>query len=483
MIPFVGFSPDLPPETPGIFTDCASILPGIGKFYPAPSPTDAGIGALDGPALGFAVVRKLDNTIRTVGGTTDKLYEVNSVWTDKSKVGGYTLGPDDRWRFAQFGDLTIATSKSSTMQGIAGGATFDDVSVSAPKAAIVEVLNNQVFAFNINGMGFGDDPTRWACSAIGSATDWTPSIDTQCVSGQLLDAPGAITAGRRLGDIIVAYKNASMFVGEYVGVPQVWNFRHIPGEIGTPCQEAVVPTGTAHYFVGNDDFYAFDGSRAQPLESPLRQWFFSQLNQQYAHRICGTFDRVNKLVYWWFPSKSGAGTVDKCVVLNIKTGQWGRMDGAIEIAAEYLTPGVSCDSLGTLYSTYDDLPTTISYDSPFWNASGSVLAAFKTDHTAYAYAGVPTASSMTLGLFGDNLQFTTVTRLTPRFLTSPQSSTMLYSFSNADVSNFTQNLSAPLIARWYDVLWSAIWHRFELQCDGQFEISGVDVSMVADGSQ
>ena len=27
MIPFIGFAPDLPPETPGAFTDCQNVLP------------------------------------------------------------------------------------------------------------------------------------------------------------------------------------------------------------------------------------------------------------------------------------------------------------------------------------------------------------------------------------------------------------------------------------------------------------------------
>lgn len=482
MIPFVGFQPDVPPETPGIFTDCSNILPAVGAFSAAPSKVDSGLGALSGAALGFAVTRKLDGTVRTFAGTSAKLYEASGSWTDKSNVGGYTLGVDDRWRFAQFGDQTIATAKNATMQGITTG-NFADLSGTAPKAAIVETLNNQVFAFNINGMGFGDDPTRWACSALGSSTDWTPAVATQCVSGQLLDAPGPITAGRRLGDIIVAYKDRAMWVGEYVGAPVVWNFRKVPGEIGAPCQEAVVTTGTAHYFVGPDDFYVFDGSRPQPLNSPVRNWFFANLDQRYAYRIVGSFDRLNQRVFWWFPSKSGAGTLDKCLVYNIKTQQWGRMDGTIEVAAEYLTPGITYDGLGTVWTTYDSLPTTFSYDSPFWNSSGSVLAAFGTDHVAYTYSGTPGESSITTGHYGDNLNFTTITRVKPRFILTPAASTLLYSYSTTDASTFTQKITSTFANQWYDVLWSARWHKLELDFTGNTTISGLDVALSPDGTQ
>ena len=482
MIPLVGFAPDLPPETPGVMTDCANVLPGISEFIPAPSKMDSGLGALSGTCIGFAVVRKNDNTSRTFAGTADTLYEGSTTWTDVSKVGGYSVGVDDRWRFAQFGNMTIAAAKSETLQGNSG-VDFDDLSASAPKAAIVETINNQVFAFNTDDPGFGDDPSRWWCSAVGDETDWVPAVATQCVSGQLLGAPGAITAGRRLGDIIVAYKERAMFVGQYVGVPQVWDFRQVPGNIGTPCQEAVVTTGTAHYFIGNDDFYVFDGTRPTPLNSPVRDWFFDNLDGKYAYKIIGSYDPINKRIFWWFPTASSLGVPNKCIVLNVKTGQWGRMDGSIEAAAEFVSSGITYDSLGTLYSTYDDLPTSISYNSPFWTSSGSVLSAFGTDHIAYTYSGAPMTSSITTGHHGDNQVFSTLSRVKPRFLASPTSSTLLYSYSNTDASTFTQNITSTYNFGWYDVLWSAMWHKLEMQFVGDYRISGYDLTLTQDGMQ
>jgi hypothetical protein len=483
MIPFVGFAPDLPPESPGIFLDCTNILPGINGFSAAPSALDCSLGAVSGPALGFAVTRTLDGSTRTFCGTADKLYEVvTGAWDDKSKVGGYAIGPDYRWRFAQFGNVTLASSKASTIQSITTG-DFADASGTAPKAAIVETINNQVFAFDIDGMGFGDDATRWACSALGDYTDWTPDIDTQCASGQLLDAPGPITAGRRLGNIIVAYKEQAMYVGQYVGAPLIWDFQRIPGDIGAPSQESVINTGMAHYFIGPDDFYVFDGARPQALNSPLREWFFNNYDQRFAYRICGTFDRINQRVYWWFPTSGSNGTLTKCVVLNVKTGQWGKVSLTIEFAAEYITPGVTYDQLGSLWATYDDLPTYISYNSPFWKTGSSVVAVFQTDHKAYQLSGVPGESRIITGHYGNLEQFSTVTMVKPRFTQPPTSSTCLYSHANDDESSFTQNLSSTYGSGRYDLLWSARWHKFEFVFNGSTTITGMDVSLTPDGQE
>lgn len=482
MIQLAGFSPDVDPSTPGIMVDCENILPEITGFSSAPSKVDEGLGALDGQAYGFAVTRKSDNSIRAFAGSASKLYEVSTTWTDKSKSGGYSLGSDNRWRFAQFGDVSLAAAKSETLQASTTG-NFDDASVTAPKAAIVETINNQVFVFNYDGMGMGNVPDGWGCSALGSYTDFTPSVANQSVAGRFLSSPGPVTAGRKLGDIIVAYKDRSMYVGQYVGGSEIWDWRMLPGNIGAPCQEAVVTTGTAHFFPGPDDFYVFDGSRPIPLDSPVRSWFFSVLDTRYAYRISGTFDRQNQRVLWWFPSLSSGGVLDKCLVYNIKTRQWGRMDGHIEIAAEYLNSGITYESIGSLYSTYDDIPTTISYDSPFWTSSGSVIAAFGTDHVAYSYTGTPSSSSITTHHHGDNSVFSTVSRVKPRFLTAPASSTLLYSHSNTDPTSFVQNLSSMFANQWYDVLWSARWHKFELQFTGSMKITGYDVTLTQDGTQ
>lgn len=481
MIDFVGFSPDVKPETPGIFLECKNIIPSIGAFISAPSAVDAGLTALDSEARGFAVNRQLDNTNRTFAGSATKLYERSgSTWTDRSKAGGYTLGIDDKWRFAQFGNVALAVNKSTTLQYSSSGAFAD--AGTAPKAEIIETINNQVFLANINGMGFGDDVTRWAFSAIGSYTDWTPSVSTGCISGQFLDSPGRITAGKRLGSIMVCYKEKAMYAGQYVGGSTLWDWQRIPGDIGAPCQESVVTTGTAHFFIGPDDFYVYDGSRPTALNSPCRNWFFNTVDQAYLYKVQGTYDRVNQRVHWWYPPKNASGALTECVVYNVKTNQWGRMTLTIESVADYVSPGYTIDTLSTLSSTIDGLPA-VSYNSPFWSSGSSVVAVFKTDHKAYQLSGVSSESRISTGHYGDNIQFSTISRIRPRFIVSPTSSTLNYAHSNTDASTFNQNITTTYANNWYDLIWSARWHKFELIFNGNTTISGFDLLMSPDGTE
>jgi hypothetical protein len=157
------------------------------------------------------------------------------------------------------------------------------------------------------------------------------------------------------------------------------------------------------------------------------------------------------------------------------------MDGSIEIAAEYVSSGISYEQLGTLYTTYDSLPTNISYNSPFWTSGGAVLAAFGTDHKCYQYSGASGESRIMTGHYGDNMQFSTCSRIRPRFIQSPTSSTMNYSYSNTDASSFTSNITSTYSQNWYDFIWSARWHKFEMIFNGQMAISGFDLVMSTDG--
>jgi hypothetical protein len=479
MISFLGYTPDLDPATQGVIVDCSNIIPDTKGMISSPSLVSAGFAALADEVKGFAVVRKLDNSKRTFAGTASNMYEASG--TTWGSVGsGYTVGADSRWRFAQFGNVSVATSKETTIQGSSSGA-FADLT-GAPKAAIVETLNNQIFAFNTNEVTYGDSPERWWVCAVGNENSWTPSSATLAASGQLLDAPGPITAGKRLGDIIIAYKDRAMFIGQFVGIPVIWSFTHLPGFVGTSCQEAVVSSGTAHYFIGPDDFYVFDGSRAVPLQSPLRQWFYDNLDPQYALKILSSYDSVNNRIHWWFVSKAGGGVIDTGIAYHIPTNRWGRVDEQIEAAAEYFEPGISYDNLGGEFSTYQDLPTTISYDSAFWNAGNGVVSVFKTDHIAYTYSGTPAASSITTGFHGDGYSYMTLKGVRPRFIVTPTSTDMEHFYSNLQSDSTTVGVTATYSTQGnYDLLWSARWHKIKMNYTGNMTSPGFDLNMTQGG--
>lgn len=118
-------------------------------------------------------------------------------------------------------------------------------------------------------------------------------------------------------------------------------------------------------------------------------------------------DTARNLVYWYYPSNaSTTGAIDSALVYNYKTDRWGKWSVAVQTAVQYSSGQTTYDGLGTLYSTYDDLPS-IPYDSPFWLSDSTVPGVFQGG-VLYSLTGTPGASSVTTFDFGDMIDFSTL---------------------------------------------------------------------------
>ncbi len=489
------FAPDLPPTEPGVLTDCVAKIPTLKGMKAGPGRVSVGLPALAAACKGSKTLEKLDGTQRLFSGSTTKLYEANgfSSWTDRTRASGnYNLTSDIRWRFTQYGDVSLAVNKQDKLQFIDSGSVFADVSTTVPQASIVETVNDFVFLFDVKDQGslgpFGDTTDRWWCCAIGDYTDWLPAIATQCATGRLKGSSGGLRAGRRLGSGVVAYKEKAMYLGQYVGAPLIWDFQQVSDVAGAQSQEVVVPIvtgqgGAAHIFMGADNFYYYDGSRPVPIGTPVKNWFFGRLNKDFAYLSEALNDSVNSLIYFFYPStNSPNGSLDSCVVYNYRADKWGVYDQDIEVAVEVTSGGLTYATLESTYSTYADIPD-ISYGSPFWFAGSKTPAIFDTSHIVQSLTGVAGVSSMTTGDLGDDSVNMLLRRVRPRYLTAPTSATMTnYSRQNLG-DTLTVGVSTSLTEGKFDVLQSAKWHRVKVEDTGDSEVPALVVDLSQDGDE
>ena len=486
MIPLIGYSPDVNPTIPGVVVDCVSYVPSVRGMKSALSPVTGTLtSALAAACVGAAALRKLDGTTRFFAGTATKLYEGSSTsWTDRTRaVGGdYTGGVDTRWRYAQFGNVSLATNKTDTMQYSSSGA-FANIT-GGIKAAIVETVGDYIVACDTNEATYTDSPNRWWVTP--DYANWTPAIADRIATGILTSSAGPITACRRFGDGAIIYKDRSMYIGTFTGPPFIFEVREIPGSVGTHCQESVVSIGTQsdprHIFIGYEDIYMFDGARPTPIGGPVREAFFNDLNRTYSSKCIARHDRFNACVYFYYPSTTGSGAVDKCIVYNYKTDKWGRDDRTIEASVEYVQAGYTYDDYGTLYSTYDT-NANLSYDSRFWSSGALVPAIFNTSHVVQTLTGASGTCSITLGDVGSEIDYNTLRRVQPRFLTKPTSATMT-NYHRAELGDsLTTDTTTTMANGRFDVLKSARWHRVKVETVGSSEISDMRMDIVTEGEE
>lgn len=488
LVPLIGFAPDVDPMTPGAMLECANMVPTLRGMRAAASGVATDYPASTEACTGAALLQKLDGSVRFFVGGASLLQEgIAGAWSNVSRGGGYSAGAN-RWRFAQFGNDSVAANKSCVLQRSSSGAFAD---LTAPKASVCATAAGFVLLGNCDdtgtglATGYGDQPDRWWCSGINDVATWAPSLATQATSGRLVDAPGPIRALRALGSNAIAYKDRAMWVGTYVGPSAgVWQWTMVPGDIGCGSQECVVNIGTAHLFVGETDIYAFDGSRPVPIGAPLRAWFFARLNRARQSEIAALHDRVNSLVYWFYPSLSAAtGALDEAIVYNYRTQRWGVVTRAIEMPIEIVLGGITYDNLGSLYATYDDLPT-IPYDSPFWIANTPVPGVIATDHAPYVVGGPALTWSFAGNLYGDEQAVSLVSRVNVRWLTKPAAASLTHRYGPDEGVTFGSN---PAIAMGslgrFDLLRSARWHQDAIAGTGDAELIGLAPTIQGDSAE
>lgn len=481
MIPLLGFSPDVEPTTPGAITDCDNIVPYDAGNRAASSPVDVGLAALAAACQGSAVTRDLSGNSRLFAGTSAKLYEASgSSWTDVSS-GGYSLSADDRWRYAIFGNSSLAVCPSVGLQ-LSNSGAFAAVA-GAPKAKCLVVCKGFVLLFATNEGTYGDSPDRWWCSEYLNASGWTPAVSTQCTTGRLIEGSGPITAALRMGDTVVAYKDRAIFVGQYVGAPSVWQWSPPVGDVGALGPEAVVDTPVGHIFAGSDNIYLFDGTRPTPIATAqVRQWWLDNSSSTYRYKTKLLWDRDNNLVFVFFPSTSSS-TCDTALAYHVLTKQWGKVTISVEAVINYTSQGITYDGGSPLVTTYDGTTLDLSYDSPFWLASKSSPAVFKTDHKVYSLTGVPGASYFVTGDYGDESEYTTCSALRVRWAQRPVSPTCTGMVKDTSGDDLSSGSSGTFDGSKFPLRQTNRFHRFRVDMSGAAKFSAVQPDLVSAGSR
>ncbi len=475
----LGFSPDLDPTTPGVVTACVNFIPYEAGMAGAPSAsTPTSTPALAAACVGGVVITKLDDTRRIIAGAATKLYELSGgVWTDVSRAGNYTGGADTRWSFTQFGNATIASNLTDTMQRSASG-SFADIA-TAPKAKIVFSVGSFVMALNTSDATYGVSQNRWWCCATFDETNWTPSVTALCATGQLVSAPGQITAGGKLGDYAVAYKDKAIFLGQFVGAPSVWDWAQVPGgDAGCVGQDAWTDIGGAHFIVGQDNLWLFDGSRPVPIGvGQVREWFYANSNPSYRYKIQCIFDRQTNRVWIFYPSTNST-TLNSAMVYHLATKQFGLVTINIEAVLNYISAGVTIDGLSSISSTIDGL-SAYSFDSQFWQSGGRALSIFNTSHQLQLMTGASTSSSYTTGDMGDDDGVSLLSKIRIRFAPgfAPTTATAQVSSKMTEGDGLTIGDTHTLNDGKFDVLQAARFHRATIAMTGDNRVLAMDATL------
>ena len=260
----------------------------------------------------------------------------------------------------------------------------------------------------------------------------------------------------------------------------MWQFDQVPGDIGCVGPDAVTDIGPAQIFVGRGDIFYFDGTRPISIaEGQVRQWFYTNASQQYLYKTTVIHDKQANLVWIYYPSVFSTGGLDSALVYHLGRKQWGQMSINIESACNYISSGLTFD---TLPGTFDTLPD-VGYDSQYWLSGGRLTTVVTTAHQLSSMTGVSGNTSMTMVDVGDDAAVSRLKRVRVSYSVEPTSATIA-GFSKMSRGAVTSTGATGVYsAGKFDLQQSGRYHRVRVDAMGNWGASAVDFDLVAAGQR
>ena len=176
------------------------------------------------------------------------------------------------------------------------------------------------FAFGCNDYGDNNlDPMLIRWSDQESIINWTPSATNQAGSLRLSHGSEILSAVQ-VRQEIVTFTDSAIYSLQYLGPPVVWGSTLLGDNISIQGPNVAALASGVLYWMGKDKFYKYDGA-VQTLSCDLRQYIFSDINQDQSYEFfAGTNEGFNEV--WWFYCSSGSTVVDRYVVYNYLENLW-----------------------------------------------------------------------------------------------------------------------------------------------------------------
>lgn len=146
---------------------------------------------------------------------------------------------------------------------------------------------------------------RWSDAAgVGSLPGSWDYTDPTNQSGraELGQTDDAVVDCLPMRDVNVVYKKNTTWLMQYIGLPDVFQFRQAFSQAGMLTENCAGSFNGNHFVVTDSDIIVHDGSQITPLaDKRTRKWLFATLNADYYLRSYVIVDQKNREVWFCFP--------------------------------------------------------------------------------------------------------------------------------------------------------------------------------------
>ena len=355
-----------------------------------------------------------ESTGSVTTGTTDASFDINiapafstfgygwgtstwntETWGTARTTSSVTLDGRD-WSLDNFGENLIATvlngstyQWSPTTDGLTGKASLVTNAPTTSKFSLVSTPDRHLILFGTEstiGTGSSQDPLLLRFSNQEDINTYQPTAENTAGALRIQDGSQIVGADKARGAILV-WTDTSLHGLQFVGPPFTFGLNQLGRNCGLLGQHAAVVVRDVAYWMGQNAFFAFDGT-VKKLPCTVDDFVFEALDLTQTDQIFAGVNTEFAEIIWFYvtnPNNDPQPQVNKCVVYNYLEQSWsiGSLNrttwvdrGVFQnpLATEYLT-----DTVANATPTVIGLSNGVSnyYQQEFGtDADGSAMESF-----------------------------------------------------------------------------------------------------------
>ena len=186
---------------------------------------------------------------------------------------------------------------------------------------MVSDRSRHCIAFACNAQGSSDqDPLLIRFSKAENAVDWN-ILTAGTDAGDLIIGSGSkfVSAIETKREILV-WTDVSLHSMQFIGAPNTFGLIQIASGLSIVGPNAVVAVNDQVFWMGENQFYLYDG-RTQQIPCTVRDYVFDDINNDQRELVTAGLNSAYYEVFWFYPSKNST-EVDKYVVFNYSEQVW-----------------------------------------------------------------------------------------------------------------------------------------------------------------
>jgi hypothetical protein len=249
-------------------------------------------------------------------------------WNDPAQSSGITFLPN-QWTLDTWGEDFMALRRGGQLY-------YLDISLSTtPERVVLVTASPTATTFLVSpndrhvicygarefavSAGGGQNPMLVRWSDQEDYTNWSPSLLT--TSGEVVLGEGSKIIGAvRSRNAINIWTDKAMYTQTFVGPPFIFNFTQVGSNCGLIGPHAAIDYDGVSFWMGDNNFYAFDG-RVNTLPCTIRRKLFDDFNSTNKEKVFAGINSEFKEIIWLYPT-ADSSEPNAYVIYNVEERTW-----------------------------------------------------------------------------------------------------------------------------------------------------------------